>query len=170
MDATISVRSNHNPTVNQSRVCQQSESLTARLTGVRPTMNKTKEPTDISRGPQQQNSNTLIQQKPRAGNKDSELAIPRGPELVHELGRELDTTPLRVNNGFLAGIFSPSSANTNHRWSCAPSEHIKPLCQIQIPSWRSSSGATYHTLVRWQTCAPRPSGFSSKPACFAHAN
>ena len=97
MDVTISVRSNHNPTVNQSRVCQP-ESLTARLTGVRQTMNKTKEPTDCSRGPQQQNSQHIVQQKPRAGNKDSELPLPRDPELVDELGRELDTTRLRDEN------------------------------------------------------------------------
>jgi hypothetical protein len=58
-------------------------------------MNKTKEPTDVSRRPQDQNTNMYLQQKPRAGNKDSELAIPTSSALVDKLRSELDTTRLR---------------------------------------------------------------------------
>jgi hypothetical protein len=61
-------------------------------------MNKRKEPTDSSRGPQDQNNNPSIQQKPTAGNKHSELPVPTSSALVGELESELNTTMLRDAN------------------------------------------------------------------------
>ena len=72
MVAAISIRARHNQTVNQAKIYQQLESLTARVTGVRQTMNKIEESTDVSRGPQHLNRGT--------GKKYSKLRILRGSE------------------------------------------------------------------------------------------
>jgi hypothetical protein len=84
----------------------------------------------------------MLEQKQRVGNKDSELHVPRGPVLVDELERELNTTRLRDENlgiregETVRGTLDASNAGIHWRFFDEDVKFIEP-------------GSSYHVWGTW---------------------